>query len=209
MIMSRSILPSSPAGLTRGSTLTARGCRKAWMAGSSPAMTMRMVLLLGSLTLTLLIAPALAQSPPTFSSGRTFTEQGGEALYTRVCQGCHMQDGRGAQGAGNYPALANNEKLAASGYPLTVVLNGLHGMPPVGAMMSDQQVADVVNYVRSHFGNSFTDEVKAADVKAARPSDQIKSKDLSHAPQDHRAQSAHSGARHRYRPCCIYWDHER
>ena len=28
-------------------------------------------------------------------------------------------------------------------------------MPPLGQMMSDQQVADVVNYVRTHFGNSY------------------------------------------------------
>ncbi len=28
-------------------------------------------------------------------------------------------------------------------------------MPPVGSMMSDEQVADVVNYVRTHFGNSY------------------------------------------------------
>jgi len=35
--------------------------------------------------------------------------------------------------------------------------------------MSDQQVADVVNYVRSHFGNDYGDRVLAAAVEAARP----------------------------------------
>jgi mono/diheme cytochrome c family protein len=35
-------------------------------------------------------------------------------------------------------------------------------------MMTDEQVADVVNYVRSHFGNSYGPVVSAADVKAAR-----------------------------------------
>ena len=34
--------------------------------------------------------------------------------------------------------------------------------------MSDAQVADVINYVRTHFGNSYTDAVSAADVAAAR-----------------------------------------
>ena len=34
--------------------------------------------------------------------------------------------------------------------------------------MSDEQVADVVNYVRTHFGNSYPDAVSAADVAAAR-----------------------------------------
>ena len=30
-------------------------------------------------------------------------------------------------------------------------------MPPIGGMMSDAQVADVVNYVRTHFGNAYPD----------------------------------------------------
>jgi mono/diheme cytochrome c family protein len=42
-------------------------------------------------------------------------------------------------------------------------------MPPVGALMSDAQVAAVVNYVRTHFGNQYSDAVSADDVKAARP----------------------------------------
>jgi mono/diheme cytochrome c family protein len=32
----------------------------------------------------------------------------------------------------------------------------------------DQQIADVVNYVRSHFGNKYHDKVKPADVKLQR-----------------------------------------
>jgi mono/diheme cytochrome c family protein len=51
---------------------------------------------------------------------------------------------------------------------LSVLLGGLKGMPPVGDMMSDAQVADVVNYVRTHFGNSYSEAVSAADVSAAR-----------------------------------------
>jgi mono/diheme cytochrome c family protein len=35
-------------------------------------------------------------------------------------------------------------------------------------MMSDAQVADVVNYVRTHFGNSYDDAVSAADVAGVR-----------------------------------------
>ena len=41
-------------------------------------------------------------------------------------------------------------------------------MPPVGKMMSDEQVAAVINYVRTHFGNDYHDAVTAEDVKAAR-----------------------------------------
>jgi mono/diheme cytochrome c family protein len=42
-------------------------------------------------------------------------------------------------------------------------------MPPVGQMMSDEQVAAVVNYVRTHFGNNYKDDpVTAQDVADVR-----------------------------------------
>jgi mono/diheme cytochrome c family protein len=101
-------------------------------------------------------------------SGFRFSETTGEALYANVCQACHMSDGRGATGAGTYPALADDQNLAAAVYPVTVVLHGLRGMPPVGYMMTDDQVAAVVNYVRTHFGNNYPDPVNGGDVKAIR-----------------------------------------
>jgi mono/diheme cytochrome c family protein len=103
-----------------------------------------------------------------FSKGEDFDEQSGRSLYTEVCQDCHMADGKGAGAAGRYPSLAGNTKLEAAGYPLTMVLQGRNGMPPVGKMMSDEQVAMVVNYVRTHFGNAYTDAVKPEDVKGLR-----------------------------------------
>jgi mono/diheme cytochrome c family protein len=48
------------------------------------------------------------------------------------------------------------------------VVNGQKAMPAFGPMLSDQQIADVINYVRTHFGNNYKDAVKPADVKAAR-----------------------------------------
>ncbi|MGZ5928735.1 MAG: c-type cytochrome [Rhizomicrobium sp.] len=98
-----------------------------------------------------------------------FTEQGGEAIFKNVCQGCHMPDAKGAVGAGMYPALAKNPKLEVAGYPVSVVVNGQKAMPAFGGMFSDQQIADVVNYIRTHFGNSYKDKVTPADVKSARP----------------------------------------
>lgn len=92
----------------------------------------------------------------------------GEQIFTRVCAACHMPDAKGAEGAGRYPALAGNQKLAIGAYPAMVVVKGLNGMPAIGAMLTDQQVADVVNYVRSHFGNKFKGVVTAEDVKAMR-----------------------------------------
>ncbi|MDE2404732.1 MAG: cytochrome c [Sphingomonadales bacterium] len=103
-----------------------------------------------------------------FVTGGKFSEPDGDKMYRRVCAGCHMPDAKGSVAAGFYPALAGNPKLAAGAYPVMIVLKGLHGMPPVGAMMTDAQVADVVNHVRSHFGNHYRDKVTAADVKALR-----------------------------------------
>lgn len=104
-----------------------------------------------------------------FVTARAFSEPDGEKMYRRVCAGCHMPDAKGVStGAGFYPALAKNANLAAGGYPVYVVLKGKNGMPALGTMMTDQQVADVVNYVRTHFGNRYKDAVKASDVKAAR-----------------------------------------
>jgi mono/diheme cytochrome c family protein len=116
----------------------------------------------------LLSLPAFAADAPVFSHGDMFDEQTGETLYAGICQACHMPNAKGAAGAGHYPALAANPKLEAAGYPLSVVLHGLNGMPPVGQMLTDAQVAKVVNYVRTHFGNSYTDAVAPEDVKAIR-----------------------------------------
>jgi mono/diheme cytochrome c family protein len=100
--------------------------------------------------------------------GGGFALQGGEALYRGICQGCHMADAKGASGAGTYPALAGNPKLATASYVIHIVLKGQKGMPALGDNLSDVQVADVVNYVRTHFGNRFQGEVKPADVQALR-----------------------------------------
>lgn len=116
----------------------------------------------------LLSLQAFAADAPAFSHGDVFEEQTGETLYAGICQGCHMPNAKGAAGAGHYPALAANPKLEAAGYPLSVVLHGLNGMPPVGQMLTDTQVAKVVNYVRTHFGNNYTDAVTPEDVKAIR-----------------------------------------
>ena len=92
----------------------------------------------------------------------------GEETFMHVCAACHMPDAKGAVGAGFYPALAGNPKLSAGTYPVYVVMKGLNGMPPLGEDMTDQQVADVVNYVRTHFGNHYRDAVQPADVSALR-----------------------------------------
>ncbi len=98
----------------------------------------------------------------------SFSQERGEALYRTSCQGCHMADGEGAEGAGTYPPLAGNPKLVSRHYMIGVLTTGLHGMPAFGDQMDDEQIASVVNFVRSSFGNAFPDEATPKDVRALR-----------------------------------------
>jgi cytochrome c5 len=142
----------------------ARGIRLRWDWRAGPAL----VILLSLPAATLAEDALVPLNERTFSLGYKFVEMSGEELFGNVCQGCHMPSAQGAAGAGAYPSLANNKSLEASSYPIDLVVNGRRGMPGFGDMMSDDQVAAVVNYLRMHFGNSYDDKVTAKDVGAAR-----------------------------------------
>jgi mono/diheme cytochrome c family protein len=100
----------------------------------------------------------------------------GAEIYEHICQGCHMPQAQGAVGAGHYPKLAGDPALVSWQYAALTVLNGKNGMPAFGlpedeflfgaARLSDVQIALVVNYVRSHFGNKWKGTVTAAQVAA-------------------------------------------
>jgi mono/diheme cytochrome c family protein len=125
---------------------------------------MRLVLAVAALVL-----GASAARAQTFGSPSHFTEQGGAAIYAAVCAACHMPDGRGASGAGAYPSLAKNARLEEAAYPAAIVLRGQKAMPPFARTLSDAQVAAVVDYIRTHFGNAYPGVTTAAMVKTARP----------------------------------------
>jgi mono/diheme cytochrome c family protein len=113
-------------------------------------------------------ATQASDSWPTFGNPSVFTEQDGEAIYRSVCAGCHMPDGRGASGAATYPSLVDDPRLAILSYPISVVLKGQKAMPPFGEQLTNEQVAAVVTYIRSHMGNGFVGPLTAADVAAER-----------------------------------------
>ena len=109
---------------------------------------------------------ALAGTPTVSESGQ-FEQKTGEELYSSICQGCHMPDGKGVNtGAGFYPALAGNLKLSSAGYPIYVLTHGFGGMPNFKDYLSDEQIVEVVNYVRTHFGNNYTDKATIENVQA-------------------------------------------
>lgn len=128
----------------------------------------------------LLIAGASASAPAddsTFTSTAGLGAAGGAEVYSHICQGCHMAHGEGAVGAGHYPRLSGDPALTSWQYVALTILDGRDGMPAFGLLadqtletrtvhLSDAQVADVVNYVRSHLGNSYEPSVTAAQVAA-------------------------------------------
>jgi mono/diheme cytochrome c family protein len=97
------------------------------------------------------------------------TLTGGEEIYRGVCQGCHQSDGSGAEGAGDYPALAGNQNLEYPEYAIYLVVNGQRAMPPFGDLLDDEQIAAVVRFVQTHWGNEAEDEASAELVEDARP----------------------------------------
>lgn len=101
----------------------------------------------------------------------------GQQIYEAICQGCHMSLAQGAVGAGHFPALAKDATLASRQYMAITLLMGRRNMPAFGARhaigfggppatLTEEQIAAVVNYVRSHFGNHYTDLITAAEVRA-------------------------------------------
>ena len=143
-----------------------------------PAMALLAVVTLG--------APK-ARSQEIFAG--KYPQQTGEDLFQNICQGCHMPDAKGAIGAGAYPALAANPRLAVAIYPITVVLRGQRAMISLGESLDDAQVASVLNYVRTHFGNRYKDVITPAAVAARRASLMQDAGGLSNTPIDPRAGS--------------------
>jgi mono/diheme cytochrome c family protein len=122
-------------------------------------------------------AAAATADDSAFTSGTSLSSVGGPEIYSHICQGCHMPGGVGAVGAGQYPKLAGDPALVSWEYVALTVLNGKNGMPPFGlpadqvmetraAHLSDEQIADVVNYVRSNFGNHYKNKATAKQVAA-------------------------------------------
>lgn len=98
-----------------------------------------------------------------------FTQTDGELLYRATCQACHMEDGQGDAGVGAHPPLIGNPKMNSRHFLAGVILTGYHGMPRFGPYMNDEQVAAITNFVRSSFGNTYTDAITPEEVAALRP----------------------------------------
>jgi len=101
----------------------------------------------------------------------------GEKIYKQYCLSCHQADAGGVPNL--TPPLINTPYVLGDKERLIkIVLNGLNEnleindenfanpMPPLN-ILKDRQIADVLTYVRSSFGNKAS-AITAAEVKAVR-----------------------------------------
>jgi cytochrome c oxidase cbb3-type subunit 2 len=126
-------------------------------------------------------APAAAPAPaPTAaaSGGYSYDAAKGQSLFMANCSACHQATGEGIPGA--FPPLKGNAAVDADDPTLHIhtVLQGSHGvtiggvayssvMPPFADQLSDTDIANIVNYERSSWGNH-AKPATAADVAAVR-----------------------------------------
>ena len=107
---------------------------------------------------TFVMALAAASLLATAAAAQTVPD--GATLFKQNCAACHQPMGQGIPGA--FPALAGN--TFAQGDPKAVahlLLNGRGGMPNFRDDLTNEEVAAVLTYVRSAWGN------KAAPVTVA------------------------------------------
>jgi mono/diheme cytochrome c family protein len=100
----------------------------------------------------------------------------GKEVYALHCQSCHMEKGEGMEGV--YPPLAKTSYLKDTKKNIKIILEGQSGEitvngkkynsnMPAQPYLTDKEIADVLTYVRSSWGNKYP-AVKPAQVKAER-----------------------------------------
>jgi mono/diheme cytochrome c family protein len=102
----------------------------------------------------------------------------GEKIYVQTCLPCHQADGSGVSGLN--PPIKNSPYVIGEQPKLIgIVINGLstgvqingdaytNPMPPFGNSLNDNEIADVLTYIRNSFVNKAT-EITADQVKAER-----------------------------------------
>lgn len=99
-------------------------------------------------------------------------------VYTTYCRACHQSNGMGD--GSRFPPIAESEWVSGDKTRLiSVILNGLTGpitvkgvsyneaMPAHGSFLNDDQVAEVLTYIRGNFGND-SGPITAEEVAAVR-----------------------------------------
>lgn len=115
-------------------------------------------------------------SPETLAQTPEQGEHPGKKVYNKYCKACHQSNGEGVPGV--FPPLTPNGYIADKKQIIAIVLNGMSGKADVngtsynGVMaahshLTNKELADVISYVRSSFGNKH-DAVTPDEIEAAR-----------------------------------------
>jgi mono/diheme cytochrome c family protein len=118
-----------------------------------------------------------AEKEVTIKSSYQKSNLPGEKVYKQYCISCHQADGGGVPNM-NPPlinttyVLGNKErliKILLKGLNENIEIDGETFSNPMPALpiLKDQQIADVLTYVRNSFGNKAS-AVTASEVKAVR-----------------------------------------
>jgi mono/diheme cytochrome c family protein len=121
---------------------------------------------------------AAASASASAEAANPASASDGAVVYMANCSSCHQPDGEGVNGA--FPPLAGNPVV--TGNPtavIAIVKNGLDGkvvvnghaysgiMPRWGGVLSDEQIAAAITYIRSSWHNRAAG-VSVADVRAVK-----------------------------------------
>jgi mono/diheme cytochrome c family protein len=123
------------------------------------------------------VEPAGAKKDDAGAGGGTAAGPGG-AVYAKICASCHQGNGKGLPGV--YPALAGSALVQGeSTAPLRIILHGFqgkivrngkeyNGVMQAWGSLSDQEIADVLTFVRASWGNTgaAVDVATVTDVRA-------------------------------------------
>jgi len=131
-----------------------------------------------SIQLALIINGIFFLGSSFFQSGTAKSIERGKEVYASYCQNCHMEDGNGTPDV--FPPVAKTDyvkrpakeliKIILEGQSGEIVVNKktYNGMMPAQSYLTDEQIADVLNYVRNSWGNKIPGTITPAQVKALR-----------------------------------------
>jgi mono/diheme cytochrome c family protein len=115
--------------------------------------------------------PGAAAAAAPLSAAEQARFEAGREVYRNLCVACHQENGRGQDRLA--PALVGSDfTLGAPGIPIRILLNGKEGtvglMPPLGSVLSDDQIAAVLTYIRREWGHTGS-AVDPSAVAQTRP----------------------------------------
>ncbi len=111
----------------------------------------------------LVLGPAVSKAGTIATT--SVDQPDGEQVFQSSCAACHGSEGEGGGG----PPLQSSAVIKDAVAFVQKILHGGGYMPPLGADLSNEEIAAVATYVRGQWGGRFAQApILPADVEAAR-----------------------------------------